>query len=173
MSRKCKALNKRENLQIKKTLSDLRSDITTVISLVNVRKQLPSSNPTVAVFCNSIVPNSIKFLAEHLHQVFVKLYDECSTMKEKYLQFQIKWHRHCSYFLVEKNVELSLIGLHSAEPSAEAVVSVRSQWSKLCAANHLQRSDAKIFMILFCGCPYDELLRQYHKIIEPDVHASK
>ena len=80
-------------------------------------------------------------------------------MKEKYLQFQIKWHRHCSYFLVEKNAELSLIGLHPAEPSAEAVVSVRSQWSELCAAHHLQRFEAKIFMMLFYGCLYDELLR--------------
>ena len=105
-SHKRKALNKSEKLQIKRSLSDLRPDITTAISLVNVRKQLPSSNPTIEVFCNSIVPNSIKFLAEHLHQVFVKLYDECSTMKEKYLLFQIKWHRHCSYFLVEKNAEL-------------------------------------------------------------------
>ena len=70
-SRKRKALNKSEKLQIKKSLSDLRRDITTAISLVNVRKQLPSSNPTIEVFCNSIVPNSIKFLAEHLHQAFV------------------------------------------------------------------------------------------------------
>ena len=154
VSRKCKALNKSEKLQIKKSLSDLRPEVTIVISLVNVHKQLPSSNPTVKVFCNSIVPNSITFLAEHLYQVFVKLYDECLTMKEKFLQFQIKWHRYCSYFLVEKNAKLSLIGLHPAEPLAEAVVSVHSQWSKLCAAHHLQRSDAKIFMILFCDCLY-------------------
>ena len=77
-------------------------------------------------------------------------------MKEKYLQFQIKWHRHCSYFLVEKNIELSLIGLHPADPLAEAVVSVYSQWSKLCVPYRLQISDAEIFMILFCGCLYDE-----------------
>ena len=59
----------------------------------------------------------------------------------------------------------------SCRTSAEAVVSVHSQWSKLCAAHHLQRSDAKIFMILFCGCLYDELLCQCHKIIEPNVQA--
>ena len=172
-SRKRKALNKNEKQQIKKSLSDLRPEVTTVISLVNVRKQLPSSNQNVEIFCNFIVPNSIMFLAEHWHQIFVKLYGDCSTMKEKYLQFQIKWHRHCSYFLVEKNAELSLIGLHPADPSAEAVVSVRSQWNKLCVANCLQRSDAKIFMILFCGCLYDELLRQCHRIIEPDIQASE
>ena len=67
MSHKCKALNKSEKLQIKKSLSDLRPDVTTAISLVNVCKQLPSSNPTVEIFCDSIVPNSIKFLAEHLY----------------------------------------------------------------------------------------------------------
>ena len=61
----------------------------------------------------------------------------------------------------------------SCRTSAEAVVSVHSQWSKLCAAHHLQRSDAKIFMILFCGCLYDELLRQCHKIIEPNIQASE
>ena len=83
-SRKRKALNKSEKQQIKKSFSDLRPEVTTVISLVIVRKQLPSSNQNVEVFCNS---NFIMFLAEHLHQIFVKLYDDCSTMKEKYLQF--------------------------------------------------------------------------------------
>ena len=61
----------------------------------------------------------------------------------------------------------------SCRTSAEAVISVHSQWSKLCAAHHLQRSAAKIFMILFCGCLYDELLCQCHKIIEPNVQASE
>ena len=106
-SRKHKALNKNEKQQIKKSLSDLRPEVTTAISLVNVCKKLSSSNQNVEFFYNSIVPNSIIFLAEHLHQTFVKLYGDCSTMKEKYLQFQIKWHRHWSYFLVEKNAELS------------------------------------------------------------------
>ena len=64
---KRKALNKNEKQQIKKSLSDLRPEVTTAISLVNVRKQLPSSNQNVEIFCNSIVPNAIMFLAEHLH----------------------------------------------------------------------------------------------------------
>ena len=91
----------------------------------------------------------------------------------KYLQFQIKWHRHCNYFVVEKNLELPLIGVHPADPLAEEVVSVHSQWSTLCASHHLPRSDAKIFMILFCTCLYDELLCQCRIIIEPDRQASE
>ena len=84
------------------------------------------------------------------------------------MQLQIKWHQHCSYFLVDKNMELSLIGLHSSDPIAESLVDVRSKWNKVCAVNCLQRSNAKKFLILYCDCVYiyEELLWQCHRIIE-------
>ena len=80
---KRKALNKSEKQQIKKSLSELKPEVITAISLVNVHKQL-----SVEVFCNSIIPNSITFLAEHLHQIFVKLYDECSIVKKSICSFR-------------------------------------------------------------------------------------
>ena len=76
-------------------------------------------------------------------------------------------------FLVEKNVELSLLGLHPADHLAEAVVSVRLQWYKLCATFGPQRSDAKGFLIMFCSYLFDKLLRQCHRIIEPDIETSE
>ena len=93
LQHKRKALNNDEKQQIKKSLSDLWLQVTTAISLANVCKQLPNSN------LNLNVSGTIVFLAEHMYQMFVKLYDECLTMKEQYLHFQIKWHRYCSFFL--------------------------------------------------------------------------
>ena len=71
-------------------------------------------------------------------------------------------------FLVDKNMELSLIGLHPSDPVAECIVSIRSQWGKVCTENCLQKSNAQKFLILFCDCVYEELLRQCHRVIEPD-----
>ena len=52
------------------------------------------------------------------------LYENCATISDHYLQFQLKWHHRCSYFLVDCNHDLTLIGLHPSDPIAVDVVSV-------------------------------------------------
>jgi len=65
-------------------------------------------------------------------------------------------------------MELSLICLHPSDPVAESVIGVRSKWKKVCVVNFLRRQSAKKFLIMFCDCVYEELLRQCHRIIESD-----
>ena len=75
----------------------------------------------------------------------VTLYEECATISDRYLhlQFQLKWHVHCSYFLVDCNQDLTLILLHPSDPTALDVVSVRSQWSRLQLNIHYKRRDLR------------------------------
>ena len=165
---KRKSLNKSEKDSIKSSICNLRPQVVTTIALANVHKQLPVNLSDLKAFCDSVNSVSVSFLTDHLQQMFVTLYEDCSKCKERFMQLQIKWHQHCSYFLVDKNMELSLIGLHPSDPIAESVVDVRSKWNKVCAVNCLQRSNAKKFLILYCDCVYEELLRQCHRIIESE-----
>ena len=41
----------------------------------------------------------IRFLADGLKNEFVRLYQECATVADKYLKFQLKWHQHCNYLV--------------------------------------------------------------------------
>ena len=166
-TRKRKSLNKSEKNNIKSSICNLRPEILSTIALANVRKQLPVNLSDLKAFCDSVNSVSVSFLTDHLQQMFVTLYEECSKCKERHIQLQIKWLQHCSYFLMDKNMELSLIGLHPSDPVAESVVGVRSKWNKVCVEYCLQKSDAKKFLILFCDSVFEELLRQCHRIIEP------
>ena len=71
-----------------------------------------------------------------------------NSLKEHYLQFQLKWHTHCSYFLVKMNRELSDIGLHPSDELAEDVVRVRSLWHKVCLVHSVQIEDGKTFLCM-------------------------
>ncbi|XP_065893888.1 uncharacterized protein [Dysidea avara] len=165
--RKQKALNKKEKLRITDHLGSLKPEVVTTVSLNNMQKLLPSYNSELKQFCTSVIPNQLKFLSEHLQKVFIRLYEECSTLKERYLQFQIRWHRYCSYLLV-KNCQLSPVGLHPTDPLAIEVVAVWSKWNKFCSLHSLLSSESKKFLIVFCSCVYDELLRQCHIAVQAD-----
>ena len=56
--------------------------------------------------------------------------------------------------------------MHPDDPIAVDVVSVRSQWHRVVMLYSLTKDDAKKFLILFCSCVYDELLRTCHSAIE-------
>ena len=116
--------------------------------------------------------SSLLFLTEQLKKQFARLYSAHSTGADKYLKFQLQWHQHCSYYLVDYNCELSLIGLHPDDPVAVDVVSVRSQWHRVVMSFSLKKQDAKYFLILFCSCIYDNLLRTCHLAIELDQETT-
>ena len=88
------------------------------------QRQVSAVSNSLKGFCESIAPATILFFTLHLKEAFIRLYEECSTLKERYLQFQLQWHAYCSYFLVTKNCELSEIGLHPSDPLAVKVVAV-------------------------------------------------
>ena len=98
------------------------------------------------------------------------LYKEYSTVKERYLHFQIKWLQHCSYFLVTYNSTLSDLYLLPRNPAADQVVTVvttRSLLHQLWPKHKVNKINAKSFLILLCSSVFNELLTKCHSVIQP------
>lgn len=100
-------------------------------------------------FCASLPVCSIRFLADALKKEFMRLYKEYLTAADKYLKFQVKWHQHCSYYLIEYNHELSLVGLHLSDPIAVDVVHVAVwlQWLCVVIKYSLTRDDTNNYLV--------------------------
>ena len=142
------------------------SETLSIVAMVEVGHQLPLNARQIQTVLCIFTCVFITFLADGLNNEFVRLDQECATLADKYLKFRLKWHQHCSYYLVDCNHELSLIGLHPNDSIAVDVVSVRSQWHCVVKQYSLTKDDSKIFLILFCSYVYDELLHTYHSAIE-------
>ena len=174
--RQRKALNKSAKANVIHQVKIFNNATLSALAIMGVCSQLPLSNEHLKVFCEGLPVNDVEFFTEHLKGRFVTLYEECATISDRYLKFQLKWHHHCSYFLVDCNRDLSLIGLHPSDPIAVDVVSVRSQWSRLAVQYSLQKEESKTFLTLYCGNVYNELLHRCHSVIEtssqPDVQST-
>ena len=79
---KRKSLNKSKKDSIKSSICNLRPQVVTTIALANVRKQLPVNLSDLKAFCDSVNSVSVSFLTDHLQQMFVTLYEDCSKCKE-------------------------------------------------------------------------------------------
>ena len=97
-------------------------------------------------------------LIEYHQTIFINLYHECSTGKEKYLRFQLEWHNHCSVLLlsydstVEKEITLSL-------------------WQKFCDLIPSELEKCRNVRILFSSAMYEILSKQV--LCNEEVHSSK
>ena len=109
----------------------------------------------------------MSFYVEHLQEMFEKLYNECSLMKDRYLHFQLKWHNHCSLFLVDRNQDLTSLGLHPSDPLASKVVLVRAQWSQIAIQHSVSKKGKKTFTMLFSSAIFNYFLSQCHSLLEP------
>ena len=48
-------------------------------------------------------------LVDRHRTTFISLYEKNSTGKEKYLRFQIEWHKQCSVFLMPNEISIDTI----------------------------------------------------------------
>ena len=69
-------------------------------------------------------------------------------------------------------MELSDIGLHPSDPLAGPVVSIRSQWNKVCHTYSIDGDAARTFLISYFGLIYDGLLQQCQAAIKPPITSA-
>lgn len=69
-----------------------------------------------------------RLLLDHHRTVFISLYEKNSTGKEKYLRFQIEWHKQCSIFLMPKDTAIDCI-LPDPTPM---VLALLKKWMSFC-----------------------------------------
>jgi len=99
-------LNKAEKSNIMASISAVKTEELTVKCLAGTARQLELVSDSLKLFCESLTTSSLIFLTKHLQESFVRIYKECSTLKERYLQFQLQWHSYCSYFLITKKLSV-------------------------------------------------------------------
>ena len=110
--RRRKALLKSNQVYLVQRVKDLNSDKLSSYATKEVDQQRVMNGGDIERFCKAIDMKALAFLAQHLQEAFGQLFNKCLAEKERYLQFQIWWHKHCSYFLVDKNQQLTLLCLH-------------------------------------------------------------
>ena len=88
-------------------------------SLADTRNQVPMLNAQLQELSWAMTSRELCFFIEHLQDTFVALYKECSSIKEKYWHFQVKWLQNCSCFLVTNNSALPNLALLPQNPAAD------------------------------------------------------
>ena len=170
--RRRKMLAKTEKKRIVNHVKSLNSMAAAVLSLTEAVSAMPNRDTNLISSCRRILPSQVAFFAKHLQEMFVELYNECSTIKDRYLHFQLKWHNHCSIFLVDRNQDLTMLGLHSSDPLASKVVSVRAQWSQVFTQHSIDKRGSKIFLMLLSSAIFNYFLRQCHGLLETKQKAT-
>jgi len=84
------------------------------------------------------------------------------------LQFQMKWLKHCSSYLLKSNTELSRLGLLPQDPVAQKIAATRILLYQVWTKYKLSQCNIKSFMIIFCNCVFNKLLSLCHAVIEPE-----
>ena len=98
-----KMLAKTVKMRIMEHISSLNPTAIATLSISEVSHSLPDREAHLRKVCENIVPSTTAFYVKHLRELYEVFYYECSSMKDRYLHFQLKWHNHCSLFLLERN----------------------------------------------------------------------
>ena len=162
---KRKILSKGERAEICQSLKDI--DISSTLQQVesSLREQA-SNHPGVNEILGDLIKNDslCRALMEHHITTFVDLYNQCSTGKEKYLRFQLKWHSHCSIFLLPKDVDVeSVLPKQSlGKEDIRTYENIRSLWQQFCDTSY-PFENCKKLMILFSSILYKMLLQKVNE----------
>ena len=97
-------------------------------------------------------------LLKSLVNLFAALYKHCDKGKDKYLRFQLEWHRCCSFFLLPSGASLSDA---AANPPKEVnLICVQQQWAGYCEGLSVEKSVRDAIMVSLCSAVHDYLLRR-------------
>ena len=126
-----KSLIKAERKRLTDAIQKLNPSATAIEVCTVVKQQVPTHDKSLEAFTLAVMPSATTFLIEHLQKSFTELYEGC-TGKDKYLNFQLKWHNRCGMLLVDRNSDLDRFNLHPSEPFAKEIVTVLSKWKSIC-----------------------------------------
>ena len=159
-----KSLIKAERKRLTDVIQKLNPSATAIEVCTAVKQQVPAHDKSLEAFTLAVMPSATTFLIEHLQKSFIELYDGC-TGKDRYLNFQLKWHNRCGMLLVDRNSDLDRFNLHPSEPFAKEIVTVLSKWKSICIPHLKLKCAFKSFLILYCSAAFDVFLRKCHGVL--------
>lgn len=88
----------------------------------------------------------------HLQDTFASLYEGCGSKgRDKFMQFQMKWHHHCSTFLLPNATNLE-------EDTSVELAKIQERWIGYCHGKSVAVEPRNAVMISVCSAVYDHLL---------------
>lgn len=153
---KTKSMTKNQRKALQDSLRSInpRSLIYEAVSALKEQFQDGSQAPFVTAFCE--VESLLKDIAEFHRDTFAALHCECKTENNAEIQFHLKWHHHCSAFLLEEKHSLSTIGLE--EEKNPVLTNLRYKWLEFCRKNSTPLPASKPAMMAFTSALYHSLL---------------
>ena len=150
---KQKMLNKKEKTQVMEYVEQLSLSTLKEHDVGSQR-----SGPDLNIF-NNLLRNHqpLQTILKFHKTTFVQIYFIHSKGKEKYLQFHLEWHRHCSIFLVPKELSLDCV-LTSA---SRDILNAREVWQSFVQSTSTTSDGAADFnklMILISSSLYERML---------------
>lgn len=150
--RKRKALNKKERLQV---MDHIKS--TPVLPVLTRMFEQRESSVFQKLLDNQ---ESLASLIQFHQRTFLLLYEANGIGKDKYITFQLQWHKYCSIFLLPKENMLQCI----FSPPTKEMDTVHQIWLAFCERELQGNSgEQKRFMIMFSSSIYEILLREAHE----------
>ena len=98
-------------------------------------------------------------LLKSLVSLFASLYKGCDKGKEKYLRFQLEWHRCCSVFLLTPDKSLSG-ALGANLPKGVNLSLIQQRWMGYCEGKSVEKPVRDAVMISICSAVYNYLLKR-------------
>ena len=139
---------------------------------VEVIQKLQGESTLSKVHLQKFIADStlIQSLLDYHVQIFVDLYEQDSTGKEKYLRFQINWHTQCSIFLLPQSIPTDVVLTNVSNLTKK----LRSLWLKFC--NEMSDTDFSTcckIMITFSSSIYALLLEHIHTMTKTECNLQQ
>ena len=109
----------------------------------------------------------MRALTLSLADAFANLYKSCDKGKDKYMNFQLEWHRYCSVFLLSPGKDISDVGYDLQNHSDLA--RLQQRWSEGKAVSHNVRCSV---MISLGNAVYKYFLKLVSKVQESMVDST-
>lgn len=91
------------------------------------------SKEGVEILCNEDHVTQRESIIELHRTVFAHLYKKCGAGKDKYLSFQVEWHKYCSALLLPIDMGLQAVHLDKSPPKLKKTIEqTRMEWHQFC-----------------------------------------
>ena len=155
-TKKRKALNKKERLQVIKHIKS-----TSVLPVLKGMFKEKERGTFSKLLDNE---ETLRALIKFHQETFVLLYEANGIGKDKYISFQLQWHKYCSIFLLPKASAIQCV----FSPPTKGMEDVRHIWlaySEKDTDLESNTAEQNKFMMMFSSSIYEILLREVHAYV--------
>ncbi len=151
-------LNKEQKRMILFRLCDAESNELSSFVEAKVNSEKHISCPEEKIFWESIpfFMDLLNFFGE----AFVQIYKSCDQGKEKFMKFQLEWHKMCSIFLLPSSTAIEESGWSPSRLQLKTdMEKIRQTWIGFCEGKDVSEWNRNAVMITISAAAYDFYLR--------------